>query len=78
MGPVGIVLLFVFVFGGYILDGGSMEPIIEAAPLEIFIIFGAALAGMITGNSTVILKGAFGGICLSSSGRQHRRRYKRG
>ena len=48
MGPVGIVLLFVFVFGGYILDGGSMEPIIEAAPLEIFIIFGAALAGMIT------------------------------
>jgi chemotaxis protein MotA len=73
MGPVGIVLLFVFVFGGYILDGGSMEPIIEAAPLEIFIIFGAALAGMITGNSTVILKGAFGGMARALKGAKYKK-----
>ena len=73
MGPLRIVLLFVFVFGGYIIEGGDMEPIIEAAPMEIFIIFGAGLAGMITGNSMPILKGAFGGMAKSLKGAKYKK-----
>ena len=41
---VGLVLLFVFVFGGYVMAGGSMAPIIKAAPIETFIIVGAGIA----------------------------------
>ena len=59
---VGVVMLFVCVFGGYIAEGGSMEPIIEAAPMETFVIAGAAIAGALTGNSMSIFKSAFGGF----------------
>ncbi|NBY09285.1 MAG: flagellar motor stator protein MotA, partial [Betaproteobacteria bacterium] len=38
MSAVGIVLLFIFVFGGYVMAGGKMAPIIKAAPIETFII----------------------------------------
>ena len=41
---VGLVLLFVCVFGGYVAHGGSMEPIIHAAPNECFVIGGAGIA----------------------------------
>lgn len=57
---VGLVVLMICVFGGFIIAGGSLAPIIKAAPFEMFIIGGAGLGGMITGNSGVILKGAFG------------------
>ncbi|NBS08980.1 MAG: flagellar motor stator protein MotA [Betaproteobacteria bacterium] len=59
---VGLVVLMICVFGGFIIAGGSLAPIIKAAPFEMFIIGGAGLGGMITGNSAVILKGAFGGF----------------
>ena len=59
---VGLVLLFICVFGGYIMAGGSMAPIIKAAPVETFIIAGAAIGAMVTGNSMTIVKGFFGGI----------------
>jgi chemotaxis protein MotA len=59
---VGVVMLFVCVFGGYVAHGGAMEPIIHAAPNETFVIAGAAIAGALTGNSMSIFKGAFGGF----------------
>ena len=59
---IGVGVLFVCVFGGYVAEGGSMEPIIEAAPGEIFVIAGAGIAGMLTGNSFDIFKGAMGGF----------------
>lgn len=64
----GIGLLFVFVFGGYILAGGSMGPIIKAAPVETFIIGGAAISAMVAGNSMPIVKGTFAGIGKIISG----------
>jgi len=64
----GIGLLFVFVFGGYILAGGSMGPIIKAAPVETFIIGGAAISAMLAGNSMPIVKGTFAGIGKIISG----------
>jgi len=59
---IGLVVLFVCVFGGFIMAGGSMAPIIKAAPIETFIIGGAAIAAMLVGNSMDIVKGALGGF----------------
>ncbi len=59
---IGLVLLFVCVFGGFIMAGGSMAPIIKAAPIETFIIGGAAVAAMLIGNSMDTVKGAVGGL----------------
>jgi len=63
---IGIVVLFFCVFGGFVIAGGSLAPIIKAAPYEAFIIGGAGLGGMIAGNSSSIFKGAVGGFgrCL--------------
>ena len=44
---IGIVVLMVCVFGGFIMAGGSMKPIIKAAPVETFIILGAGIGGML-------------------------------
>ena len=59
---IGLVVLFICVFGGYIMAGGSMAPIMKAAPIETFIIAGAAVAAMLIGNSMDIVKGAAGGL----------------
>ena len=59
---VGVILLFVCVFGGYVAHGGDMGPIIKAAPGEMFIIGGAGIAGMVSGNSLPIFKSAMGGF----------------
>lgn len=48
--------------------GGHMAPIIKAAPMETFIIGGAAMSGMLTGNSMSIVKGVGGGIGKIISG----------
>ena len=53
---IGLVVLFVCVFGGFIMAGGSMAPIIKAAPIETFIIGGAAIAAMLIGNSMDTVK----------------------
>ena len=67
MAAVGLVLLFIFVFGGYIISGGKMAPIIKAAPFEFIIIAGAAIGAALVGNSFDIFKAAMGGIgkCIS-------------
>ena len=59
---VGLGVVFGCVFGGYIMAGGKMAPIIKAAPVETFIIGGAAVAAMLIGNSMDIVKGAMGGL----------------
>jgi chemotaxis protein MotA len=53
---IGIVVLMVCVFGGFIMAGGSMKPIIKSAPIETFIILGAGIGGMLIGNSMDIFK----------------------
>lgn len=56
MGFVGIIVVFVMVFGGFILAGGKMTVIIKAAPIELMIIGGAALGGYIIGNPIKTIK----------------------
>jgi chemotaxis protein MotA len=44
MGYVGIVVVFIMVFGGFLLAGGHMSIIMKAAPLEMMIIGGVILS----------------------------------
>jgi chemotaxis protein MotA len=59
----GLVLLFGCVLGSYLTSGGSMEPLIEAIPFEMWTIGGAAIATTLMSNSMHAVKhtlGAFG------------------
>ena len=56
IGAIGIVLIFVFVFGGYIFAGGKMGIIVESAPHELIIILGAALAAFVISNDMAGMK----------------------
>ncbi len=62
---IGIVILFVMVFGGFVITGGALGPVMEAIPHELLIILGAAAGALVTGNSLHGLKalgGSFGKI----------------
>ena len=52
----GIIFLFVAVFGGFLMSGGSLGVVLEAAPHEIITIGGAALAATLIGGSMHSLK----------------------
>jgi chemotaxis protein MotA len=64
---IGLAVVFGSVLGGYLISGGELEPIIEAAPDEFIVIAGAAIGASLVGNSFGIFKAAFGGIgkCIS-------------
>jgi chemotaxis protein MotA len=47
----GLVFLLVCVFGSYIVSGGSLEPLIEALPFEMWTIGGAAIGTLLMANS---------------------------
>ncbi len=48
MGFVGILVVLVSVFGGYMASGGHLHVVFQ--PFEVIIIFGAALGGYLIGN----------------------------
>jgi chemotaxis protein MotA len=54
MGIVGILVVLVCVFGGYMLAGGHLHIVFQ--PFEFMIIFGAALGGYIIGNPMGTIK----------------------
>ncbi|HET6606710.1 MAG TPA: flagellar motor stator protein MotA [Rhodopila sp.] len=47
----GLVFLFLCVFGSYIVSGGSLGPLMEALPFEMWTIGGAAIATCLMANS---------------------------
>ena len=49
-GIIGIVIVFVMVFGGYILAGGKLGPILKALPFEMMMIGGAAAGAFTISN----------------------------
>jgi chemotaxis protein MotA len=59
MGFVGVLVVTICVWGGYLIAGGHMAPIFKAAPVEMLIIFGAALGGYIIGNPMKTIKMGF-------------------
>lgn len=50
IGIIGIVVIFIMVFGGYIMAGGKMGIILKALPFEMVMIGGAALGSFIISN----------------------------
>jgi chemotaxis protein MotA len=58
LGVIGIVMIFVMVFGGYIMAGGHMEIILHALPHEMIVIAGAAIGAFLLGNSLATVKQA--------------------
>lgn len=53
---VGILIVFICVFSGYVLAGGKMAPILEALPFELLTIGGAAIGAFIISNTTHVIK----------------------
>ena len=51
IGLVGLVCVFVMVFGGYILAGGKMGIILHSLPFEMTMIGGASIGAFLVGNS---------------------------
>ena len=52
---IGIVLIFVMVFGGYILAGGKMAIILKALPFEMMMIGGAAAGSFLISNGSATI-----------------------
>jgi chemotaxis protein MotA len=65
---IGIVLLFGLVFGSFLMSGGNLGVIIEAAPHELMAIGGAGVASFMIANSMTVIKGAGGGMAKVFSG----------
>jgi chemotaxis protein MotA len=55
-GIVGIVVIVVMVFGGFMIHGGNMAPILEALPFEMIMIGGAALGSFLISNDFAAVK----------------------
>ena len=64
----GLVVLFVCVFGGFIMSGGSLSAVIEAVPHEVLTIGGAATAALLIGGSMYTLKKMGGDLSKVISG----------
>jgi chemotaxis protein MotA len=64
----GIVILFACVFGGYMMSGGSLSVLLEAAPHEMLTIFGAAMAAMLIAGSFYNFKKIMGSLSKALSG----------
>lgn len=62
IGIIGIILVFVMVFGGFFLSGGQPSTILTALPFELMIIGGAATGAFIIGNSKATIRNTFHGI----------------
>ncbi len=55
-GVIGIVVILVMVFGGFVIHGGSLEPILHALPFEMIMIGGAAVGAFLVSNDLAAVK----------------------
>jgi chemotaxis protein MotA len=56
LGFVGIIVILVMVFGGYVLAGGKMGIILKALPFEMIMIGGAAVGAFLISNDMAAVK----------------------
>ena len=59
---IGVVVVFVMVFGGFMLAGGHFDVIITAAPFELRMILGAPVGAFLIGNSFKTVLATLGGF----------------
>lgn len=62
IGIIGIVIILVMVFGGYVAAGGKMGIIIKALPFEMMMIGGAAVGALVISNDMPAVKHTIGDI----------------
>lgn len=62
IGLIGIITIFVMVFGGYLAAGGKMGIIIKALPFEMMMIGGAAVGAFLISNSISEVKHTIGDL----------------
>lgn len=55
-GIIGIVVILVMVFGGFVIHGGNLSPIIHALPFEMIMIGGAAVGSFLVSNDLASVK----------------------
>jgi chemotaxis protein MotA len=67
----GFVFLLACVFGSYIVSGGSVEPLVEALPFELWTIGGAAIGTLVMANSMHDVKHLLGGFGKIMRGGTH-------
>jgi chemotaxis protein MotA len=58
----GLVFLLICVFGSYLVSGGSVAPLVEALPFEMWTIGGAAVGAFVMGNSMHNVKHTLSGL----------------
>lgn len=69
MTPIlGLLMVLVLVFGGYVLSGGNFDIILKALPYEGMIVGGAAIGAFVIGNSVATLRKTLGGIARVLAG----------
>jgi len=56
LGFVGIAVILIMVFGGYVLAGGKMGIILKALPFEMIMIGGAAIGAFLISNDMTGVK----------------------
>ncbi|MCB2115639.1 MAG: flagellar motor stator protein MotA [Rhodobacteraceae bacterium] len=56
VGIIGIVIIFVMVFGGYVAAGGKMGIILKSLPFEMIMIGGAAVGAFVLANDGASIK----------------------
>ncbi|WP_324752435.1 flagellar motor stator protein MotA [Roseovarius sp. Pro17] len=56
LGLIGIVVIFVMVFGGYLAAGGKLGIIMKSLPFEMMMIGGAATGAFLLGNDMAAVK----------------------
>lgn len=59
------------VFGGFMLAGGKMGPILAALPTEMMIIMGGAMGAFVVTNQPKVIKGALSGVGRAMKNSKH-------
>ncbi len=70
---IGFVVLIAMVFGGFVITGGALGPVLHALPHEMLIIGGAALGALIIGNSMKELKALGSGFMKVVKGPKYKK-----
>jgi chemotaxis protein MotA len=65
---IGIIVLFGTVFGSFLISGGNMAVILEAAPHELMAIGGAGVAAFLVSNSMTVIKATGSGLAKVFAG----------
>jgi branched-subunit amino acid ABC-type transport system permease component len=69
IGAIGILVIFIMVFGGYLLAGGKLGIILKSLPFEMIMIGGAGvISGAILGGFILGMMESVGLTLLASSG----------